>query len=72
MQKDEMEKVADLLADSALRELGLPPVEPPDEYAEICDYAGCYPWLQECMNAHIEDETAFDALPGIVMEPDTN
>jgi hypothetical protein len=23
------------------------------------------------MNAHIEDETAFDALPGIVMEPGT-
>jgi hypothetical protein len=70
MRNDEMEKMADLLADSALRELGLPPVDPPDDYAENCDCAGGYPWLEECLNAHIGDETAIDELPGIVTEID--
>jgi hypothetical protein len=45
---------ADLLAEEALHELGETPLDEPDEYAEQCDYAGCYPWLAEviCAQPH--------------------
>ncbi|MDP2030725.1 MAG: hypothetical protein Q8K12_13885 [Thiobacillus sp.] len=48
---------ADLLAAEALHELGDTPLDEPDEYADQCDYAGCYPWLAEVIHAHPHDNT---------------
>lgn len=47
-----LDEQADLVAEAALRELGDTPLDEPDEYAEQCDYAGCYPWLSEVIHAH--------------------
>ncbi|OYX25954.1 MAG: hypothetical protein B7Z03_15155 [Hydrogenophilales bacterium 32-62-9] len=46
---------ADLLADEALQELGETLLDEPDEYADQCDYAGCYPWLAEVIRSHPHD-----------------
>ena len=48
------EAQADLLAEEALNELGATLLDEPDEYAEQCDYAGCYPWLADviCAKPH--------------------
>ena len=48
---------ADLLAAEALHELGETPLDEPDEYADQCDYAGCYPWLAEVIRSHPHDNT---------------
>lgn len=53
---------ADLLAAEALHELGETPLDEPDEYAEQCDYAGCYPWLAEVIRAHPHDNAIQVAL----------
>lgn len=50
-----LEEQADLLAEEALNELGDTPLDEPDEYAEQCDYAGCYPWLKDVICAHPHD-----------------
>lgn len=50
---------ADLLAEVALHELGDTLLDEPDEYAEQCDYAGCYPWLAEVIHAHPHDSAPF-------------
>jgi len=50
-----LEAQADLLAEEALNELGDTPLDEPDEYAEQCDYAGCYPWLKDVICAHPHD-----------------
>ncbi len=55
---------ADLLAEVALRELGDALLDEPDEYAEQCDYAGCYPWLAEVIHAHPHDSTHFISAQG--------
>lgn len=47
MQPDPLESEADAMADAALTELGEIPLDLPDEYADLCEYAGCYPWLEE-------------------------
>lgn len=47
MQPDPFESEADAMADAALTELGEIPLDQPDEYADLCEYAGCYPWLGE-------------------------
>jgi hypothetical protein len=46
---------ADMLAAEALRELGETLLDEPDEYADQCDFAGCYPWLAEVMRSHLHD-----------------
>jgi hypothetical protein len=46
---------ADMLAEEALRELGETLLDEPDEYADQCDFAGCYPWLAEVMQPHPHD-----------------
>ena len=53
---------ADLLAAEALHELGETLLDEPDEYAEQCDYAGCYPWLAEVIRAHPHDSAIHVAL----------
>ena len=53
---------ADQLAAEALHELGETPLDEPDEYAEQCDYAGCYPWLAEVIRSHPHDNTIQVAL----------
>lgn len=50
-----LEAQADLLAEEALHELGDTPLDEPDEYAEQCNYAGCYPWLEAVVCAHPHD-----------------
>lgn len=50
-----LEEQADLLAEEALNELGVTPLDEPDEYAVQCDYAGCYPWLKDVICAHRHD-----------------
>lgn len=62
-----LEAQADLLAEDALNELGDTPLDEPDEYAEQCDYAGCYPWLAEVICAHPHDHPV---LPGDTAERD--
>lgn len=46
-QKQTPEAQADQLADEALHQLGETLLDESDEYAEQCDYAGCYPWLKD-------------------------
>lgn len=53
---------ADLLADEALHELGETLLDEPDEYADQCDFAGCYPWLSEVIRSHPHDNTLQGAL----------
>jgi hypothetical protein len=50
-----LEEQADLLVEAALHELGDTPLDEPDEYADQCNYAGCYPWLAEVICAHPHD-----------------
>ncbi len=50
-----LEEQADQLAEEALHELGETPLDEPDEYAEQCNYAGCYPWLEAVICAHPHD-----------------
>jgi len=52
-----LEAQADWLAEAALKELGETPLDEPDEYAEQCEYAGCYPWLQDVICAHPYERT---------------
>jgi hypothetical protein len=59
-----LETQADLLAEEALHALGEAPLDEPDEYAEQCDYAGCYPWLGEVVHAHPHDNAIHTALHG--------
>lgn len=58
------EAQADLLAEEALHELGDTPLDEPDEYAEQCDYAGCYPWLEEVIRAQPPGSAIHTALHG--------
>ena len=62
MNNDSLEMQADLLADEALHELGEAPLDEPDEYAEQCDYAGCYPWLAEIIHPHPHDSAIHPAM----------
>lgn len=55
---------ADLLAAEALHELGETPLDEPDEYADQCDYAGCYPWLAEVIRSHPHDNSIHVAQHG--------
>lgn len=56
---------ADLLAEEALHELGnAAPLDEFDEYAEQCDYAGCYPWLADVICAHPHDSAMRCVLHG--------
>ena len=52
MQDNSLEAQADLLAEAALHELGEDPFDEADEYETQCDYAGCYPWLADVIQAH--------------------
>jgi hypothetical protein len=63
-QNERLEAQADLLAEEALHELGEAPLDEPDEYAEQCDYAACYPWLADVICAHPHDSTILAALHG--------
>lgn len=64
MSTDEkaLDTQADLLAEEAMKELGATPLDEPDEYAEQCDYAGCYPWLKEVVCAHPHEHLAHPIL----------
>ncbi|OGU24315.1 MAG: hypothetical protein A2580_06580 [Hydrogenophilales bacterium RIFOXYD1_FULL_62_11] len=53
---------ADQLAAEALQELGETLLDEPDEYADQCDYAGCYPWLAEVIRSHPHDNALQGAL----------
>ena len=53
---------ADQLAAEALQELGETLLDEPDEYADQCDYAGCYPWLAEVIRSHPHDHSLQGAL----------
>lgn len=64
---------ADLLAEEALHELGDTPLDEPDEYAEQCNYAGCYPWLAEVICAQPHGGVVPVALHGVdAVEDDTH
>lgn len=55
---------ADLLAEEALHELGNTPLDEPDEYAKQCDYAGCYPWLEDVICVHPHDNVTLSNIRG--------
>jgi hypothetical protein len=57
-----LEEQADLLAEEALHELGASPLDEPDEYAAQCDYAGCYPWLEDVICAHPHEHPVHPVL----------
>lgn len=71
MEHDMHDDTADHLADEALNELGADPLEPPDEYTELCEFAGCYPWLEDLIPSHPHDAALLASLHGDVTEPDT-
>jgi hypothetical protein len=60
-----LETQADRLAEEALCERIDTPLDEPDEYAEQCDYAGCYPWLAEVIHAHPYDSARFISSHGM-------
>lgn len=73
MQNELLETQADLLAEEALHELGNAPLDEPDDYAEQCDYAGCYPWLADVICAHPHENVIHLALHGSdAVEDDSN
>lgn len=51
-QKEMLEAQTDQLVEEALHELGDTTLDEPDEYADLCDYAGCYPWLKDIICVH--------------------
>jgi hypothetical protein len=60
-----LEAQADLLAEEALHELGDTLLDEPDDYAGLCDYAGCYPWLEGVICGHPHDSsTPFSTMLG--------
>jgi hypothetical protein len=63
-QNGTLDAQADQLAEEALHELGDVPLDEPDDYAEQCDYAGCYPWLADVICAHPHDSAARTGLHG--------
>jgi hypothetical protein len=72
-QNEALDLQADQLAEDALHELGEVPLDVHDEYAEQCDYAGCYPWLAEVICAHPRDSATLSALHGVeAAEEDTD
>jgi len=71
MENDMHDDAADHLADEALNELGADPLDPPDEYAELCEFAGCYPWMDDFVLSHPHDAAVLASLRGDIAEPDT-
>lgn len=67
-----LEVQADQLAEEALRELGDTPLDATDEYAEQCDYAGCYPWLADVICAHPHDSALLITVQGGDMADDAD
>jgi hypothetical protein len=67
-----LEVQADQLAEEALRELGDIPLDAVDEYAEQCDYAGCYPWLADVICAHLPDSALLNTVQGGDMADDAD
>lgn len=62
---------ADLLATEALNELGCPLPQASDEYEELINHAGSYPWLQEIVNPHPHDSAILASIRGDVTELDS-
>lgn len=52
------------LAEEARHEPGDALPDEHDDYAEQCDYAGCYPWLADVIRAQPHDSAALNALQG--------
>lgn len=63
-RNDALDAQADQLVKEALHELGDAPLDEYDEYAEQCDFAGCYPWLAEVVCARPHDSATLSALQG--------
>ncbi|MDP2265437.1 MAG: hypothetical protein Q8J70_02685 [Thiobacillus sp.] len=57
-----LEQQADLLVEEALHELGATLLDELDEYATQCDYAGCYPWLEDVICAHPHEHPTHPTL----------
>jgi len=49
------EKKAGQSTEEALDEFDFLPPDDPDDYADQCNYAGCYPWLPDFICAHPHD-----------------
>ena len=63
-QDERLDSQAGRLAEEALHELGDVPLDEADDYDLQCDYAGCYPWLPDIIDAHPHDDTIRTALRG--------
>ncbi|MHB1077740.1 hypothetical protein [Thiobacillus sp.] len=63
-QDERLDRLADRLAEEALHELGDVPLDEADDYSRQCDYAGCYPWLPDVIDAHPHDPRLRTALRG--------
>jgi hypothetical protein len=61
-QNETLEMQADRAVAEALHELAEAPLDDPDDYARQCDFAGCYPWLQEIICVHPHDSPIRAAL----------
>jgi len=61
-RNDTRDTQADQLVEEALHELGSLPFDDPDDYAEQCNYAGCYPWIGEVIYAHPQDSVMISGL----------
>jgi hypothetical protein len=59
-----LETLAELPAEEALDEFDFLPPDDPDDYADQCNYAGCYPWLADFICAHPHDTALHAALHG--------
>lgn len=63
-QDERLDRQADRLAEEALHELGDVPLDEADDYSRQWDYAGCYPWLPDIIDAHPHDPTLHTTLRG--------
>lgn len=77
MEKETLDEAADRLADAALHELGPhtldeDSLDATDEYADLHEFAGCYPWLDGIVRSHPHDAAILASLRGEMTEPDAN
>lgn len=71
MDYETLDAAADQLAEAALSELGDDPLLEPDDYADLHEFAGCYPWIVDIVQVHPHDAGAWASLRGEQAEPDT-
>jgi len=68
-----LETLAEPPAEEALDEFDFLRADDPDDYADQCSYAGCYPWLPDFICVHPHDIALHAARrAGVAAEDDAD